>query len=298
MRLAWIGMVVAACGNQPDVRPDVRLPDAPQVHTTFVVDRVLVPEKTADASTYTTDLDGDGLRDNALGLSIGVVASAGSIPQQQLEDDAVAQGQVLELVRLDAGALATYQGLHPMPQPCVDPQQPTPQTCARHLQGTGTFDVRTDLPAVSIAGATTAGRFTGGPGTAVIVLSLFDSAPIPIQLAGARVSIDVAGDRLGPGVLAGGVPQTEMHDVVLPAIAAGMSARMASECGGACACPGGSRGAAYRSMFDKAPADCAISADELAQSDLLKTLLAPDVVIDGVPCLSLGVGFTAVPGSF
>ena len=62
--------------------------------------------------------------------------------------------------------------------------------------------------------------------------------------------------------------------------------------------------------FDVAPADCKVSLEEVKDSNLIKSLLTPDVDLmdstgafnplkDGEKdSLSLGVGFTAISGSF
>jgi hypothetical protein len=46
------------------------------------------------------------------------------------------------------------------------------------------------------------------------------------------------------------------------------------------------------------PKDCAVSIDEIKNNNVIMSLLAPDVKIDGVDALSLGVKATAVKGSF
>jgi hypothetical protein len=46
------------------------------------------------------------------------------------------------------------------------------------------------------------------------------------------------------------------------------------------------------------PKDCTISVSEVAQNSLIQSLLAPDVMIDGVEALSVGVSASAVHAAF
>ena len=143
----------------------------------------------------------------------------------------------------------------------------------------------------------------GGRGLAIRPLSLFDRAPVFVHLIGARAAIPSVTDAgFAAGVLGGGIAQTEIDGVVLPAMRDGMNGLIAHDCATktppGCGCASSSRGATYLSLFDKSPADCTISLDEIKSNDLIKTLLAPDVSIDGIPALSVGVGMSAVPATF
>jgi hypothetical protein len=67
-----------------------------------------------------------------------------------------------------------------------------------------------------------------------------------------------------------------------------------------CGCAPGSTGATLRNLFDKAPTqDCVISDPEV--TTVLSGFLTPDIDLDGEGtnnALSIGLGFTAVKGTF
>ena len=50
--------------------------------------------------------------------------------------------------------------------------------------------------------------------------------------------------------------------------------------------------------FDVSPRDCVVTIDEVSRNSLVISPLSPDMKIDGVPMISFGFGFEAVPASF
>ena len=164
-----------------------------------------------------------------------------------------------------------------------------------------------DVDGASPTGASTVGlivgnRLTAGPGRALIALSLYDSPVFTVEVHAAQVVAQPLADgALGPGILAGGIPPSEVEGVMLPAIQTGVTADLDRDCTGAsppgCGCAQGSTGAHWIEMFD-GNHDCMVTTAEVAQSDWLRTLLAPDVIIDNEDLLSVGVQFTAVKAAF
>ena len=63
-----------------------------------------------------------------------------------------------------------------------------------------------------------------------------------------------------------------------------------------CGCTG--TGMTIISTFDKNPADCMITADELRANSIVMSALSPDVTIDGKMAVSLGIKATAVTATY
>ena len=126
--------------------------------------------------------------------------------------------------------------------------------------------------------------------------------PIEIRLAAARIQADCDADGCS-GKFGGGIPETEVDTLIIPAMAARMQAVIdASSCGptspGSCTgLPGQILG-----LFD-ANGDFKVTADEVRANFLVMAVLAPDLDLldakgrpgqDGIrDSLSLGLGFTS-----
>jgi hypothetical protein len=319
-------MSLVACGSKSG--DDTMVIDPNGMPHTFVVDRVLLPTQAGDGNKYGLDLDGDGNVDNALGSILSALSSAasGNLNLQQSIDDSVNEGKLILLTNLKATALDMATGVAlevyvadttmVTPAPCTDPTNLT--TCGQHLKGTGMFKIAASSPMdAHVVGKILGGQFTGGPGniTVAITLSSTVGAPIQLNLIGARakipgISTTGLGSDATPGILAGGITQNDLNNQVIPAVATTVQAQITRDCDPTmkqalppCGCKGGSTGATVISLFDKMPADCMVTVDEIKNSSLIQVLLEPDVMLDDgtgtkVPCLSVGVGVTAVPGTF
>lgn len=319
-----VALSAGACGGSSG--DDVQTVNPAGTAHTYVVDRVLLPTKSGEGNKYGLDLDGDGNIDNALGNILSALSSAagsGSLNLQGSIDDTVLQGKIILLANLKATALDMATGVAlevfvgdsatAMPQPCTDPANPTAQTCGNHLKGTGMFTIAADSPMdAQIVGKIIGGQFTGGPGsvTLEITLSATAGAPIQLNLIGARAKIPgitatALGSDASPGIIAGAVTQSDLDTKVIPAVQTTVSNQITRDCDPTmktalppCGCKSGSTGATVISLFDKAPADCAVTVDEIKNNDLIKTLLAPDVMINGTAALSVGVGVTGTTGTY
>lgn len=278
-------------------------------HHQYVLDSLTLPETSAQAAALGFDLDGDLRADNAFGQ---VLASlAGGIGIQASMDEAIASGQTIlladlqtpHLVGASCAGLTTYLGDNPGTSPCLDPSD---LICGQHLDGSTSFDFRADSPLDAlIIGDIVSSTFGGGPGQAVIEISLLGT-PFTFQLVGAHAEFDATSTDLTQGRIGGGIdPQND----ALPAVTAIISTIVARDCMGTAppCCPAGSDGQTFIDLFD-ANADCVVDATEVSQSTFIASLLAPDVDLldgggapgsDGVPeSLSFGVGFGAVAASF
>jgi hypothetical protein len=317
----------AACGGSSSGDDDTVDP-AGTSHT-YVVDSVLLPTKAGDGAKYGLDLDGDGQVDNALGQILSALSSAagsGSLDLQGSIDDQVLTANIILLANIKATdlamangvALEIFLGANPNPAACTDTSDPPDiTTCGQHLMGTGSFDIDPSSPMdAQIVGKIIGGQFSGGPGTVTLQITLSSvGAPINLNLIGARAKLPgitdgTIGSVASPGIIAGAVTQNDLDTQVIPAVADTVSAQITRDCYDmngdplgpppGCGCPSGSTGATVISLFDKDPqgGDCAVTVDEIKNNDLIKTLLAPDVNIDGTDALSVGVGVTAVKGTF
>ena len=311
-------VLLAACGGSsssktpdaPPVNPDAAV-DAPAMaqgaHSHYVVDKVIVPTTSAQAKMYGLDLNGDGTVDNELGSVLATLSSMGANLQASV-DHAVAVGDILMLADVQTSAFdnasdagfTLYTGQNPNPAPCLNAQD---TVCGQHLQGTGSFDVAAMPRDTPLVGAFASGTYTGGPGHLPLQISvLAGSMPLTLDLIGARVKFDATSTNLTSGIIAGAVSQNDLDTKVFPAVQVSLSAQVAADCTNltsppGCGCASGSTGATLIGLFD-ANHDCAISVDEIKNNTLIQSLFAPDVTIEGMPALSAGVGFTAVPATF
>lgn len=284
--------------------------DSPSVtgtHTHLIVDKITVPTTAQQVMQLSLDLDGDGKPDNALGNVMKTLASQG-FPIQATVDAAIDRGQALLLVDLQAESLTsgaasfvTWEGTNAMPPPCSSPQD---MVCRHHLAGTGTFDLAADTwHDTPLVGTIASGALDAGPGSLTLQFPLFPGMPLQLTLLGARLhATGLADTSLGASILGGAVGQNDINTKLLPAVATGLGAIIARDCTmltnpPTCGCASGSTGATIIQFFD-ANHDCAVTAMELQNNLLIQQLLKPDVVIDGMPGVSFGVGFTAVGATY
>jgi hypothetical protein len=314
----------AACGGSSS-GDDVETVNPAGTAHTYVVNQVILPTKSGEGAKYGLDLDGDNNVDNALGSILSALSSAagsGSLNLQSSIDDAVQQGKILLLANIKATALDMASGVAlqvyigdintPVPAACTDPANPTAATCGKYLTaGAGTFTLKGDAPTNNqVVGKIIGSEFNGGPGnlTIQITLSATAGAPITLTLVGAHaklrgITADALGTAASTGIIAGGVTQSDLDNTVLPAVHDTIAAQITRDCTDlthptACGCKSGSTGATVISLFDKNPVNCEVTLDEIKNNDLIKTLLAPDITINGTPALSVGVGVTGVRGTF
>lgn len=282
-------------------------------HYTYVVDDVTVPANNNQARDIALDLDGDKLTDNQLGMVLGVLSMQGFDLKGTLTK-AVQEGSIILLLDLQTPSFASTSGAglevklgdNPMPVPCVNPQMPTPETCGKHLSGTGSFTVAAGSPeGAGVDGKIAGSVFNGGPGDIPLQIALSDMAPIQLDLIGARAkATGMSESGIESVILAGGLLQTDLDSKVLPAIHAQLGPIITDDCidpnATLCMCPEGSTGRTIISLFD-ANDDCTVTIDEIKTNSLIQSLLKPDVDlrpdIPGDDCLSLGIQVTAVPAT-
>lgn len=320
--LVSLSALLAGCGGEGG-GPD------PVTDHSFVVDSLLVPATSAEAVTvYGLDIDGkendaDRGVDNALGRTFATLSSMFGIDIGVAASSGVDDGSILLLSHLLAADLAAaegaemrmYLGANPTPAACDGPDD---ETCRKHLDGAGSFEISPDSPTDTVlAGSIENGSFAMGsddaPGRLTLPFpSLDGSAPIAVELVGARVSVGaVSATGLADGILGGAIPLEDFEEVVLPSFHQGLAAAVAADCTGTApdCCTPDSAGEGVVDLFDGND-DCAVSFEEFRSNFLISLLINPDVDLfdesgaynpnsDGVlDSLSLGLGFSATTGTF
>lgn len=304
---AALPMTLVACGDDGGgtVTPE-------GAHYQYVSAEAFVPTNNNQAREYGLDLNGDKTPDNQLGMVLGTLSTMGFNVQGTI-DDAVLEGSIILLVDFQtsdftnttAAGLKVLLGDMPMPQPCTDPQNPTPETCGKHLGGTGTFTIAAGAPDnAAVAGKIINGTFNGGPGNISLQIALGGTDAIQLDLIGARAKASgITEAGIASVVLGGALTETDLNAKVIPAIHTQIAPLIMADCTAltsppTCGCESGSTGATVLNLFDAAPKDCAVSVDEIKNNSLIQSLLAPDVEIDGKPALSLGIKVVTKKATF
>jgi hypothetical protein len=294
---------------RPDAPADALLdaPMAPLGAHRYVIDHQHLPTNNNEARMYGLDLNNDGNVDNQLGMVNGTLVGMGFAVQPVL-DHAIDTGSIEMLADVEATDLTTaaqatfalFDGANAMPAPCNGSSD---TTCRHHLAGTATFDVATMSPHdTALAGSIAAGVVTTGPGTLHLRTAVF-GALVDLKLIGARVRLDQPTDTsIMTGVIAGGITQDEIDTSLLPPLQITLTAQIAHDCNAltsppGCGCTSGSAGSTVIGLFDTNN-DCAVTLDEIKTNSLIVALLTPDVTIDAMPALSVGVGVSAVHAAF
>lgn len=305
---AALPMTLVACGDDGGTSQ----PTPEGTHYQYVSSEAFVPTNNNQAREYGLDLNGDKTPDNQLGMVLGTLATM-NIDVQGSITDAVLEGSIILLVDFQtkdftnttAAGLKVLLGDMPMPQPCTDPQNPTPATCGKHLDGTGTFTIDASSPDnAAVAGKIINGTFNGGPGKISIQIALGDGDPVGFDLIGARAKASgITETGMTSVILGGALTETDLNTKVIPAIQGQIGPLIERDCNmltapPMCGCMSGSTGATVLNLFDAQPKDCAVSVDEIKNNSLIQSLLAPDVEIDGKQALSLGIKVVTKKATF
>jgi hypothetical protein len=315
---------LAACGGDDIVDPVCTAPQGTDY--TFVVNQVLVPTNSAEATQLALDIDGtEPIRnDNALGIALANLAAQANLDLKTAVEGAVNAGDIILLVNVKSEDLSNavcagvgvYLGANPGTEPCESPED---TICGRHLDGNTGFDISADSPTDTvIGGQILGGQFQLGPnnppGNFTIELDLIPGAePIALNLIGARVKISsVTETGLSGGILGGAITQEDLQTSIMPAIQVLVADAVAADCPGEapdCGCPENSAGQLILNLFDTND-DCLVSVEEIQQNELVASILNPDLDLldetgnynpgaDGVAdSLSLGLGFSATTATF
>ena len=259
----------------------------PYVH--FVRTSVQIPTTTAEARMLGLDINGDGTVDNQLGQAFAAFATFGI----DLVADNTTVGTVVESFAVQSPSLPTLA---------------TDSTCATWEAYRGA-DLLADLDqATEVQGSITGGQFVGVSDRATnpVRFAIFiGSDSVVLPLLNAHVEASLAGSNTG--IIAGAVVQATVYPAITSALAKKLDLLVVADPGCPMNCAPGSEAATVSALFD-VNVDHHISADEVANNGVIKSLLAPDVDVldangnpgkDGVPeSLSVGFGFGFGPASF
>jgi hypothetical protein len=305
-------LAAAACGGggSGDDTGDDAPPEGD--HYRYVADEVLVPTTSNEVQSYGMDVDGDqqggdaGV-DNQLGSVLAALATM-NFDIQGTVATSVDQGDIILLadyqtVAFDSAArsgFTVYLGDMPNPPAC---DSPTDVVCRDHLQGGAMFAIAADSPRnATVTGHVAGSVFTGGPGTLALQIALSEGMPIQLNLIGARAELRMTtATDIGDAKIAGAITSNDINTRILPAVADQLASTIMEDCPApappACGCDPGSTGETILSTFD-ANDDCMITVTELQNDPLISGFLMPDVTIDGMDALSIGIKFTAVGAVF
>jgi hypothetical protein len=308
------------------------------MHYHYVANQLLVPTSTAQAHEYGLDLDGNGTVDNQLGQVLSTLGGMGfdiqgTVDKAVLDGSVIflADVQTKDFTNASNAGFQVFLGQNPMPAACNAGEMPTCDManppactgCGHHLSGTGSFTIDPNGPQdAALTGKFAGGTFTAGPGSLTLPLTLA-GANLQLSLIGARIKASgVTATQIGSGtgattmdgaILAGALTQDDLNTQVIPAIQQALGPLIVRDCCGAgntahptcdpnaspsCYCTSNSTGATILGLFDNSPKDCMVSVDEIKNNQLIQSLLAPDVTINGKMALSLGVKMTAVGATY
>jgi hypothetical protein len=279
-------------------------------HHGYVVDKATLPATATEAQWLGLDLDNDanGRIDNQLGAILAALASVTGGVLQEAFDTGISTGEAIILVDIQTPSFADASGAgirirlgaDANPPPCVDEND---TVCGGHLQGGASFGIDTVMVLDLVGpGEFRSGELYAGPIEASFTLELdILTRPLNLTLIGGRAEATVTENGI-EGVVGGGVSLDLVMQEVLPAV---IDLAEQDCAGGDPCCTPESAGAALVELFDE-DADCVITVQELAESDLLAMLLRADVdLLDGsgnyapgedgeLDSIALGLGFTAV----
>lgn len=275
----------------------------------YVVNSIDLAETAADAQRLGLDLDGDPKcrPDNAMGqIASTVAAHFGGYDLDVEVTLLIEAGAMLHLIDVEATSLDDAAGVR-VTISHADDFDGDPSDNFTGLELFGVDDARG-------SGSATGRIFPGGLlsttlGTAPMAITfpgLDDAFVLP--LVGVRIEAEIAPGGV-VGRMGGAMLEEDVQQTVIPLFAEALDRIIARDCpeqDGQRWCPPGSDGEELVRLFDE-DGDFTISPDDLRDSELLSSLVAPDVDLfdaDGTfaprtdkvkDALSIGFGFTAVP---
>ncbi|MFI5289284.1 MAG: hypothetical protein ACHQ17_06535 [Polyangia bacterium] len=320
---AAVALPVAGCGG--DSGMSTFTCTATGTDLKFVANSLTVP---ATKNDFAVDLDGDGVPDNALGRIIAALNSQNLMTQDGV-NKAVADGSVVLLMDETADSTSMSScaevkvaiGNTPAAPPKYDGSDTfTVKSQSGDLKGQITNSAFTSLPAPVTA--TT-------PYTMSLQLPLVSgSAPVDLEITGARLSFTNAGGGIMKGQINGAIKNSDVQGKIIPSVAGILQMKVAADptsstnmqilglfdtggtadpaCNGACKNPDGTCAVANDKKIDIC---------EVSTNTIIKGVLAPDVQLFDASgnykptkkgaagytmadSLSLGLSFTAVKASF
>jgi len=265
--------------------PDMAIPDLGISATSalqVVMDRIILPESGSD---YCTDLDGNGTKENQLGMIMGALKLAGGAidPQKEL-DTVMKQGQFLLLLDLKAHSIIQDSAV----QVRCYLGQDLDSYPGDNFSGFEELGIDPASPSsLAMTGKVAMSQLVAGPGTIIIPVPISGSTSY-LNLVKARMWADLSATHMKKGIVSGAVPMSEVDKKLLPVLANLLDLAWK---GGA-----SSQLAQLLAMLDT-DKDKTIEASDLKNNALVGAFFAADVDTDGdkkMDSMSMGLGFTAV----
>jgi hypothetical protein len=278
-------------------------------HYQYVVSNASVPTSNPQAVEFGLDLNGDKVVDNQLGNVLAALVTQGFNVQAAITA-AVNQGDIILLMDLQTKSFTSTNGAGlqvklgdkatAMPAPCTSM---TDTVCRKHLDGSGSFAVAAGSPDnAAVSGKVVGGTFNGGPGDISLKIALGGPMGVQLDLIGARAkATGMSETKIDSVILAGALTEADLNAKVIPAIHMQLDPLVKADCPGTtppdCGCTAGSTGRTVLNLFDTNPKNCIVTVEEIRDNTLIKSLLAPDVTIDGLKALSLGIKVEGAKGT-
>jgi len=235
--------------------------------------RYRVDREDVDVATSGFDLDGDDTIENTPGYSMHELSERGLAPSRDQQT----------LFR--SGALGML----------VDLKQPRD---SGEALGVGIYPEGAASPPLVIT-EDTEPPLVLPLGTVTVDIPFYEQA-VELDLVHARARITGDDDRVA-ATIGGGVRPADIRTKLVPLLASTLEEVVARDCTArdearTCGCPAlgddDYSGLYWIQLFDTEPFDCAISETELADNPLIKSLINPDLNIDGEQLVSFAVGIS------
>jgi hypothetical protein len=257
----------------------------------YVTSQLLLPINPSEANTYGRDIDGDGHPDNALGQVFAVLTSQGFDLQSSV-DSAVADGELLMLHLLRTPSLtetkdATWQVLYAEPTPDPD------------FTGSGSFTEAISPRSAQLPAKIKNGHVKTATGKIPLELTL-GGGVFTLNLKDAKIYATCTKSACTNGRITGAITKQQVNQTLIPKIADDFTAIVQRDCSGSPPSCTSSEAAQIEQIFDT-NSDLIITADELRNTGLIKSVLKPDLDLvkpRGNDAMSVGVGFQTVRAHF
>lgn len=267
-------------------------------HYGYVVSKTYVPSTQEESNNWSLDIGTtksdklDNVPDNALGILFATLKGFGLDVSSTIQL-AVDQGKIMlvldyqtkDFTTASTSGLAIKFGASSTPPACADAND---MTCRHHLDGNASIALAANSPTDAlVVGSVAGGVFNGGPGDLSIQLALGTTEPILINLKKARAKVTSATDGAITVTIGGAILATDLKNNLIPVVLRTLQGLIA-ECGGTdpatqCGCTAMTPKLIV-TLFDKAPADCKLTQNEIEDNQATKSLLAPDVCVGGATC--------------
>lgn len=246
-----------------------------------VINKIKLPQKATD---YAADLDGDGTKDNQIGLILEAFGSlASSFDSQDSVDKTISGGEMLVLLELFAPSATAAPKAELVVMVGSDPDSDP----KNNFTGTAILAAQSGTGA-TLKGSIKSAKLSAGPGTVQLPLPV-GSTPVVVSLKKTSVEATLTAKGMVDGVLRGAVAYGDVTGKLLPSLAAAMDKNYKDS----------TTSAAVKAMlqtFD-GDSDGTITGTELQQNAVVGAVLKADVDSDGdgkVDAISVAAGFTAV----